>query len=193
MSKLILASSSPARLALLKTIGATPDLVDPADIDETPLKKEKPEQLATRLALQKAQKIAQKYPKDHIIIGSDSVVVCRGLILPKAESIEDVKFCLKKLSGRRHRVYTAVCIIKTGEQFATKQRLSQTIVKFKNLTEQEINNYAILGEGLNKAGGYSIQGYAQSFTPFIRGEVSTVIGLPLFETRNMLISFGLKI
>lgn len=187
----ILASQSPSRLALLASISIIPDIVIPADIDETPLSKELPRALALRLACQKANKIVGMQ-KNGYIIAADSVVAVGGRILPKALSDAGVAYSLNMLSGRRHKVCTGVNIVKvqSGHIIASRNGIVQTTVKVKRLTKQEINTYVQSQEGISKAGGYAIQGLAQFFIQFIRGSVSNVIGLPLFETRNMLLSLG---
>lgn len=183
---IILASQSPARLELLKQIKFFPDIIKPADIDESELRGELPHLLAKRLAVSKASKIASQ-ADDVVIIAADTVVATGRRILPKALNTEDVEQCLQLLSGRRHRVYTGICIIKKhNNQLYIKEKLVQTIVKFKKLTSQEIKFYCDLGEGVNKAGGYSLRGFAESFVIFLSGSHSNVIGLPLYETVNML-------
>lgn len=187
---IILASSSPARLELLKRIKIFPDQILTPDIDETELKKELPNFLAMRLAYAKAIKIAQSVDEG-IIIAADTVAVAGRKVLPKALTKEDVKYCLEQVSGRRHRVYTGVCIIKkTGSELLTRKRLVCSTVKFKRLTVKEIEFFCSLDEGLNKAGGYTITGYAECFVSYIAGSYSNVKGLPLFETANMLNSLG---
>ncbi|WPY00134.1 Maf-like protein [Candidatus Trichorickettsia mobilis] len=183
---IILASQSPARLALLKQVGITPDKIIAADIDESSMRRELPLHLATRLALAKANKITNQIEQG-IVIAADTVVATGRKILPKALNNEDIKDCLQELSGRRHRVYTGVCVIrKLDGQLQVRQKLVQTVVKFKNLTNQDIAFYCDLGEGLNKAGGYALSGFAESFVIFLSGSHSNVIGLPLYETLNML-------
>jgi septum formation protein len=125
------------------------------------------------------------------IMAADSIVAVGRRTLPKALTSEDVIQCLKLLSGRRHKVYTGVAIFKKHNGILLKRsRLVETIVKFKSLTDNEIAAYSKLEDGLNKAGGYSIQGYAESFITYISGSFSNVVGLPLFETKNMLVSLG---
>lgn len=185
----ILASSSTARLELLSQLNITP-IVLPADIDETELPKELPNHAAIRLAIAKASKIAQKHTG--YIIGADTMAAVGRRIMPKALSPEMVSDCLKLYSGRRHRLYTGIHIIKKDNKGNTesRSRVVQTIVQFKNLTDNEIQFYANCGEGIGKAGGYAIQGKIQRFISFISGSVSNVVGLPIFETRNMLLSLG---
>ncbi|NRB10658.1 MAG: septum formation inhibitor Maf [Rickettsiaceae bacterium] len=187
---IILASSSKSRLNLLKQIGIIPDKIIPADIDECSKPKELPPRLASRLAFEKATKIANNFNQG-IIIGADTVPVIGRTAIGKAETDEDVRRSLQLLSQRRHRIYTAVCVIYKNEGVTrTSQRLVKTILKFKKLSDKEIDYYCGLKEGLGKAGGYSVAGYAGSFIAFISGSFSNVIGLPLFETKNMLESFG---
>lgn len=190
---IILASESPARLELLKSINIIPQKIIPAYLDESVKKNELPKQLAARLAFEKANKIVS-VADDGIVIAADTLVNIGRSVLPKAISIDDIKDCLKLLSQRRHRVYSGVCIIKKwNNQMIIRQRLVKTIIKFKKLTNDEIEFYSTLDEGLNKAGGYSIRGFAQSFVSFITGSFSNVVGLPLFETVNMLKSLDVNI
>ncbi|MES2215357.1 MAG: Maf family protein [Pseudomonadota bacterium] len=189
---IILASASPARLELLSRIDIHP-IVKPADVDETELPRELPGQAASRLATLKANKISQEIEGGYII-AADTVAAVGRRIMPKALTPEMVADCLKLYSGRRHRIYTGVHIIKKTEDGTreSRSRLVQTVVAFKRLTDQEIDWYANCGEGIGKAGGYSVQGSVQGFVSFISGSFSNIIGLPLFETRNMLISLGYK-
>jgi septum formation protein len=187
---IILASSSPARLELLNQIKVFPDQILHPDIDESPMRGELPHKLAARLAHQKAMTIANQVERA-VIIAADTISVAGRTILPKASSEAEVKLCLQRLSQRRHRVYTSVCIIKKFDDTLEKrQRTIQTIVQLKKLTNKDIDFYCSLGEGLNKAGGFSIRGYAECFVSFISGSHSNIVGLPLFETRNMLTSLG---
>jgi septum formation protein len=167
--RLILASASPRRLDLLARIGIVPDAVDPADIDEAVLPGELPRLHVTRLA-------------------ADTVVAAGRRILPKAEDEAQARDCLTLLSGRRHHVLTAVTVTANG---TAHHRLSDTIVTFKPLTAAEIDAYIACGEWHGKAGGYAIQGRAEAFVRFLSGSHSGVVGLPLFETRNLLLSAGI--
>ena len=181
--KLILASASPRRVDLLKQINITPNQIIPADIDETPLKEELPRDLAKRLACGKAKEIA-KNNTDSFIIAADTVVACGRRILPKAENEAQARECLKLLSGRRHHVYGGICIITdTGKEIL---RLCDTIVKFKRLSPQEIENYIHSGEWEGKAGGYAIQGLAASYISYIQGSYSNVVGLSLYDIMQVL-------
>lgn len=189
---IILASQSPARLELLARLRIFPDKILPADIDEAALKAELPRHLAVRLAYQKAMKVAGTVDAA-IIIAADTVVAAGRRILPKAGNADDIRRCLEILSHRRHRVYTGVCIIKKlPESLQIRQKLEQTIVKFKKLTNQDIEFYCQLTEGLHKAGGYSIREFAESFVTFISGSHANIIGLPLSTTANMLSSLGVR-
>jgi septum formation protein len=185
--KLILASASPRRKDLLQQIGIVPDLIDPADIDESPLKNELPRQYAERIAEQKASAAALKHTSD-FVLGADTVVTTGRRILPKAIDDAEVKKYLKLLSGKQHSVLTAICIISPdGKKSA---RVVTTKVKFKLLTQNEIDAYIKSGEGIGKAGGYAIQGLAGGFVKAINGSYSSVVGLPLFETKNILTGLG---
>jgi septum formation protein len=185
--RLILASASPRRLDLLAQIGIVPDTVDPADIDEADLPGERPRGHVTRLAAAKAAVVAGRY-SDAVILAADTIVTAGRRILPKAEDEAQARHCLKLLSGRRHHVLTAVTLIADG---TARHRLSDTIVTFKPLTAAEIDDYIASGEWQGKAGGYAIQGRAEAFVRFISGSHSGVVGLPLFETRSLLLSAGI--
>lgn len=185
---LILASASPRRLDLLAQIGITPDAIDPAHIDETPRKSELPAAYAERMALEKATATAVRHPEAHVL-GGDTVVVCGRRILPKAETEADARFCLKLLSGRRHRVLSAVALIDPSGK--ARHRLSTSIVTFKRLHPDDIDIYVASGEWHGKAGGYAIQGRAAGLVRALQGSHSGVVGLPLFETRALLVAAGL--
>jgi septum formation protein len=194
MTRLVLASASPRRLALLAQIGITPDEVLAADIDETPLPKETPRNLALRLARQKAEAVKAK---DAIVLAADTVVAVGRRVLPKAETEAEARVCLRLLSGRSHRGYTGVAVRTAGFQPAddatagedaggTRTRLVETRVAFKVLSAAEIENYIASGEWKGKAGGYAAQGLAGRYITSIIGSYSSVIGLPLYETANLL-------
>ena len=191
MQKLILASSSPHRLNLLKTIGITPDIIQPADIDESKSKGELPYNLALRLAQGKADKVANQFD-DGYILAADSVAALGRRIMPKAITDELVRQTITQFSGRRHQFYTGIYIIhkESGQIIKKSSKIVKTIIKFKRLTKAEIEHYVSLQEGLDKASGYSIEGYAQVYISFISGSYSNVIGLPLCETRNILCGMG---
>ncbi len=187
LAPLILASASPRRLELLRQIGLEPEAVVPADIDETPLKRELPPQLARRLARAKAVAVARLRP-DAVVLAADSVVAVGRRALPKTEDAEEAKRYLSLLSGRRHRVHAAVAVIAPDGRFA--ERLVTSIVAFKRLTEAEIAGYLATGEWCDKAGAYAIQGRAAAFVRFLSGSYSGVVGLPLAETAALLAGLG---
>lgn len=182
---LILASASPRRLDLLARIGVVPDAIVPANLDESPLKAELPARHAERLAMEKAAAVARP---GTLVLAADTVVAAGRRILPKAEDEATARQCLNLLSGRRHRVHSAVTLI-DGEGRA-RHRLSTTIVAFKRFSPAEMDAYLASGEWQGKAGGYAIQGRAEAFVRFLSGSHSGVVGLPLFETRALLISAG---
>ena len=184
--ELVLASASPRRIELLALIGITPDRIDPADIDETPLKDETPSRLAVRLARTKAGVIAARAP-DAVVLAADTVVaVGRRLLEKPADAAEAEKF-LHLLSGRNHRVFTGVAVA-TGE--TVRHRVVETRVSIKRLSEAEIADYVAGGDWKGKAGGYGIQGPAAAFVLKIVGSHPAVMGLPLPETVNLLAGAG---
>ncbi len=182
---LVLASASPRRLDLLRQIGIEPARVAPADIDETAAKGELPVGYARRMARAKAAAVVSK---GDIVLAADTVVACGRRILPKADAADVARACLDLLSGRRHRVLGAVCII--GPDGARRERLVESVVRFKRLSEAEVDAYLSSGEWNGKAGGYAIQGRAACFVSFLSGSYSNVVGLPLFEVTQMLRSGG---
>ena len=184
-TRLVLASASPRRLDLLARIGVVPDSVAPADIDETPHKTELPVRHAERLAAEKAA--AVPHP-GALVLAADTVVAVGRRILPKAEDEATARRCLELLSGRRHRVHSAVTLVDV--EGTARHRLSTTIVTFKRLTGAEIDAYLAAGEWRGKAGAYAIQGRAEAFVRFLSGSHSGVVGLPLFETRALLLAAG---
>ncbi|WP_294392114.1 nucleoside triphosphate pyrophosphatase [uncultured Sphingomonas sp.] len=184
--RLILASSSPRRRDLLARIGAAPDRIESPAIDESPRKGEGPRAYALRLAVEKAHAVARG--EGEIVIAGDTTVALGRRILPPAETEAIQRDLLSRLSGRRHHCLSAICVI--GADGAARTRLADTIVAFKPLSEAEIDAYVASGEGLGKAGGYAIQGRAEAFVRFLAGSHSGVIGLPLFETRALLLSAG---
>lgn len=185
--RLVLASASPRRLDLLAQIGVTPDAVDPADIDETPEQGELPAAYARRMAREKALAVAARHG-DALVLSGDTVVACGRRILPKAEDEGTARQCLTLLSGRRHRVLSALCI--AAPDGTLRERLSESIVIFKRLHPDEIAVYLASGEWEGKAGGYAIQGRAAGLIRTMSGSPSGVIGLPLYETRTLLLSAG---
>ncbi|TAH36560.1 MAG: septum formation protein Maf [Alphaproteobacteria bacterium] len=175
-SMLILASASPRRLQLLQQIGVKPDLVVPAQIDESPENGERPATYARRMAKEKAQEVQKLHPKA-FILSADTVVVCGNQILPKAEDIATAEYCLKKLSGRRHTVLGGVCLLHPDGKISLD--IATTKLKFRRLQPQEIKQYLDGKEWHGKAGGYAIQGSAAGFIPWINGCYNNVVGLPL--------------
>ncbi|MGY6552646.1 MAG: Maf family protein [Erythrobacter sp.] len=181
---LTLASASPRRRDLLARLGIVPDAVCPADIDEAPLKGELPRPYALRMGLEKA--LAVEAPG--CVLAGDTVVAAGRRILPKTETEDEARKCLKLLSGRRHQVLSSVVLrLPDG---TVKSRLSENIVRFKALSHEEIAAYLASGEWRGKAGGYAIQGAAEGLIQWIRGSHSGVMGLPLYETRALLKSAG---
>ena len=185
--RLILASASPRRLALLGQIGVVPDAVDPADCDETPRKAELPPVYAARVAAEKAAVVAARHP-GALILSGDTVVAAGRRILPKAESADDARACLALLSGRRHRVLSAITLI--DGQGRARHRLSTNIVTFKPLDQSEVDRYIASEEWRGKAGGYAIQGKVAGLIRAIQGSHSAIMGLPLYETRALLKAAG---
>jgi len=188
-AKIVLASGSPRRLSLINQAGIEPDALRPTDIDETPKRGELPRACATRLARQKAETALAMVRIDEELKGSyvlaaDTVVAVGRRILPKAELLDEAAQCLRLLSGRNHRVHTAVCLVTPRETF--RQRLVETRVRFKRLSAEDIEAYLASGEWRGKAGGYAAQGIAGSFIVKIVGSFSNVVGLPLYETLALL-------
>jgi septum formation protein len=179
--RLVLASASPRRLALLAQIGIAPDRIAPADIDETPKKAELPRLVASRLAHAKASAVP---PEAGCVLAADTVVAVGRRILPKTETEEAARRCLELLSGRRHNVITAVVLV--GPDGRRTERCVISVVAFARLTGDQIAAYLAGGEWRGKAGGYAIQGMAASFVRFLSGSYSNVVGLPLFETAQLL-------
>jgi septum formation protein len=188
LSPLVLASGSPRRAELIARLGIDPAVIDPADIDETPLKGELPAPYAARVAAAKAALVAARHPGT-AVLGADTVVAAGRRILPKTEDAAEARACLRLLSGRRHRVHSAVTLIDAAG--VARHRLSTSVVVFKRLAEAEIEAYLAGGDWRGKAGGYAIQGYAESWVRMLSGSHSGVMGLPLFETRALLAVAGL--
>ena len=191
--RLVLASGSPRRLALLAQIGVEPDAVIPADIEEAPRRNESPRALAQRLAAEKAAiaaAAARKRPEltPAVTLAADTVVCVGRRILPKCEILDEAEACLRLLSGRAHRVYTGLAL--TTPSGATRQRLVETRVRFKRLSREEIRAYLSSGEWRGKAGGYAIQGLAGAFVLRLVGSYTSVVGLPLAETAALLAGEG---
>ena len=194
--KLVLASGSPRRLSLVNQIGIEPDSLRPADIDEMPQRGELPRACANRLARSKAEAALAAVKLDDelagaYILAADTVVAVGRRILPKAELLDEAAQCLRLLSGRNHRVHTAVCLVTPKETF--RQRLVETRVRFKRLSETDIEAYLASGEWRGKAGGYAAQGLAGSFVIKMVGSYSNVVGLPLYETVSLLSGEGFPV
>ena len=188
-ARLVLASASPRRLALLQQVGIEPDALLPSDLDEQPLKNERPKALARRLAREKARRAlevvrAREDLKGAFIVAADTVVARGNRILPKPEHVDEAAACLRLLSGRGHRVYTGVAVVTPKE--GIRERLVETRVTFKHLSNAEIEAYLASGEWRGKAGGYAIQGRAGSFVTKLVGSYASVVGLPLYETLSIL-------
>lgn len=190
LKSLVLASASPRRRELLAQIGLVPAAITPADIDETPLKRELPAALAQRLARAKADAGSAAHA-DAIVLAADTVVGCGRRILPKAESDDEVRRCLDLLSGRRHVVYGGVCV--KSPDGRTALRLVETAVRFRRLDRVDIDRYVASGEGRGKAGGYAIQGRAAAFAVALNGSYSNVVGLDLFTVASLLRGLGFPV
>jgi len=188
MPALVLASASPRRRELLARLGLAGVTVTPADIDETPHKAELPRHYAARMAREKA---VAATASDEFVLAGDTVVAAGRRILPKAEDEATARQCLELLSGRRHRVLSAIAL--RAPDGSLRERLSETQVRFKRLSQDEIAAYLAGGEWHGKAGGYAIQGAAEGLIAWIGGSHSGVVGLPLFETRALLKAAGFAI
>jgi septum formation protein len=191
--KLVLASGSPRRVTLVNQAGIEPDALRPADVDETPKRGELPRACANRLARAKAEAALELVREDEDLVGSyilaaDTVVAVGRRILPKAELLDEAAQCLRLLSGRNHRVHTGVCLVTPNESY--RQRLVETRVRFKRLSEEDIEAYLASGEWRGKAGGYAAQGIAGSFIVKIVGSYSNIVGLPLYEVTTLLSGEG---
>jgi septum formation protein len=191
--RLVLASGSPRRVELLRQIGIAPDAVIPSDLDETPRRNESARALAERLAREKASASAEVARRRDglegaLTLAADTVVCVGRRILPKAEIADEAEDCLRLLSGRAHRVYTGLALVTPSG--AKRVRLVETRVRFKRLSRGELQAYLASGEWRGKAGGYAIQGLAGAFVLRLIGSYSSVVGLPLAETANMLLGEG---
>lgn len=196
LQKLVLASGSPRRLALLQQVGVEPDFLIPADIDETAMKAEHPRSLARRLSLFKAEKVAAIVKREaeyegSYVLAADTVVSVGRNALPKCELLDEASQSLRYLSGRAHKVYTGLCLITPKGK--SRSLVVETKVRFKRLSREEMESYLASGEWRGKAGGYAIQGLAGSFVVKIVGSYSNVVGLPLYETVNLLTAEGFKV
>jgi len=191
--RLVLASASPRRLQLLEQVGIEPDKLLPADIDETPQRKELPRNLVKRLAHTKAEVARHNAGRDPelrnaFILAADTVVAVGRRILPKPEFTDEGAACLRLLSGRAHRVYGGICLITPRNK--VRIRLVETRVRFKRLSREEIESYLASGEWEGKAGGYAIQGRAGGFVTKLVGSYPNVVGLALYETMSLLAGEG---
>lgn len=184
---LILASASPRRRDLLAQIGIVPDSISAADLDETPKLSETPRQLAQRLAVDKARAVAGAHD-DAFVLAADTVVCVGRRVLDKALNDDDVRACLELMSGRGHRVYTGIAVVAPGGRLSS--RVVETRLTFKTLSAIDIADYLACGEGVGKAGGYALQGRAGAFVTNLVGSYTSVIGLPVYETRCLLEGAG---
>jgi septum formation protein len=194
--KLVLASGSPRRVTLINQAGVEPDALRPTNIDETPKRGELPRACANRLARAKAEAALELVRDDEelngaYVLAADTVVAVGRRILPKAELLDEAVQCLRLLSGRNHRVHTGVCLVTPNEAY--RQRLVETRVRFKRLSEDDIEAYLASGEWRGKAGGYAAQGIAGSFIVRIVGSYSNIVGLPLYEVTTLLSGEGYPI
>jgi septum formation protein len=185
----VLASASPRRLELLRQVGIVPDVIDPANLDETPRKGELPAAHAVRLAEEKARAVIPRHP-GAFILAADTVVACGRRILPKTGDEASARFCLDLLSGRRHRVHGGIALASPDGRLVLRRVDSQ--VAFKRLSEPEIAAYLRSGEWCGKAGGYAIQGQAAVLVRWLCGSYSNVVGLPIFETAQLLAGRGYR-
>ena len=186
---LVLASASPRRLDLLRQIGIEPDRIDPADIDEIVQPGELPPSHAMRLAEEKARAVMPRHP-GAFILAADTVVACGRRILPKPADPATARSCLELLSGRRHRIHSGIAVVDPNERLTLRRVDSH--VAFKRLSEAEIAAYLRSGEWQGKAGGYAIQGRAAALIRWVSGSYSNVVGLPLFETAQLLAGRGYR-
>jgi septum formation protein len=184
---LVLASASPRRLELLRQVGIEPDRVDPADIDETPLRDETPRRLVARLALGKAQAVAARHPEAHVL-AADTIVAVGRRILGKPEDEPDARRMLTLLSGRPHKVLTGVAVIAPDGRSAS--RVVESRITFKRITDPELDAFIAGGDWTDASGGYKIHRLAGAFVTDISGSYTSVVGLPLYETLNLLGGLG---
>ncbi len=189
LRKLVLASASPRRLALLQQVGIEPDALRPASIDEMPGKGEMPRTLSLRLAREKAKAVSKQL-KNHpqlsesYVLAADTVVAVGRRVVTKPEFLDEAAAALQLLSGRSHRVYTGLCLITPREMI--RQRAVETRVRFKRLNREEMDSYLASREWRGKAGGYAIQGLAAAFVQKLVGSYTNVVGMPLTEVINLL-------
>lgn len=190
--KLILASASQNRLALLKSVGVNPDQIISPNIDETPLKRESSDKLAVRLATQKAEAVAAILSEDAIIIAADTIVGTKTKVFDKTSTNDEVRKSIEFFSGRRIYIKTAVVVLKVenGVIKAKSTKIVVSKVKFKRISAEEMDYYVDSKIGLGVSGGLNIEGYGQVLIKEILGSHSGIIGLPLYETMNMLKGLG---
>jgi septum formation protein len=193
---LVLASASPRRLALLEQVGIEPTALRPATIDETPKKGERPRSLAQRLAKSKALAVQERLQNDEelksaFVLAADTVVAVGRMSIPKPEFLDEAARALAAISGRTHKVYTAICLATPDGKL--KERVIETRVRMKRLSRQETDSYLACGEWRGKAGGYAIQGIAGAFVQNIVGSYSNVVGLPLNEVVGLLSGEGFPV
>jgi septum formation protein len=194
--RLVLASGSVRRLALLEQVGVKPDALRPVELDEAPRRRELPRVLARRLARAKAEAARELGRKDAdlegaLVLAADTVVAVGRRVIAKPELLEEAADALRLLSGRGHRVFTAVSLIDARGH--ARERIVEARVRFKHLSRDEIESYLASGEWRAKAGGYAIQGLAGAFVVRLVGSYTAVVGLPLYETVNLLVSAGYRV
>jgi septum formation protein len=194
--KLVLASGSPRRLALLEQVGITPDALRPATVDETPRKGEAPRHLVRRLARAKAEAALKlvRTEADYansFVLAADTAVAVGRRILGKPEMLDEAADALRLLRGRAHRVHTAVSLVTPDNRW--RERVVETRIRFRYLSDQEIGDYLASGEWKGKAGGYAIQGIAGGFVVKLVGSYTNVVGLPLTELVNLLQGEGFPV
>lgn len=192
-ARLVLASASPRRLALIEQIGIYPDLLNPVDIDETPQKRESPRKLSLRLAREKAQAarnspLVRNMGEGIFVLAADTVVSVGRRVVEKPQSTDEARDALQLLSGRSHRVFTSIALISADGR--ERSKVVDTKVRFKRLTRADVDAYLMSDEWRGKAGGYAIQGRASAFVRWLSGSYSCVVGLPLHETLQMLQAGG---
>lgn len=184
--RLVLGSASPRRQELLAQIGIVPVALRPADIDETPAKAETPRDYVRRMALEKAQAVTLE-PGEAVLTADTTVAVGRRILGKPADRYEAAAF-MRLMSGRRHRVLTAIAL---RDAVRTRLRLVETLVRMRPIDELSLQRYLDAGDWQGKAGAYAIQGAAAEFIPWIQGSFSAVVGLPLSETAAMLAAIGI--
>ena len=192
-AKLVLASSSPRRLALIEQVGMYPDLLNPVDIDETRRKRESPRALSLRLAREKAQAaraapLVRNLGENVFVLAADTVVSVGRRVIDKPQSTDEARDALRLLSGRSHRVFTTIAVVSPDGR--ERSRVVDTKVRFKRLVRADMDAYLMSDEWRGKAGGYAIQGKAAAFVRWMSGSYTCVVGLPLHETVQMLQAGG---